>query len=200
MYAYIKGQLTEIGTQDIIVESGDIGYYIFVPTSMISELPPLGDKIKIYTYLHVKEDAMILFGFTTKEDKYIFERLISVNGIGPKSGIGVLSVMTGQELRMAVLTDDVKKICLAPGIGKKTAQKLILDLKDKFKIESTNLDLNSKAVNQMVNTHTIIGEAVEALLSLGYSNQEAHQSVKGLEDIATVEGIIGAALKKLAIF
>jgi len=200
MYAYIKGQLEEVGDQWVVIEASHIGYHIIVPTSMLNALPSIGDPIKLYTYLHVREDEMTLFGFITKEDKYIFKKLITVNGIGPKSGLGVLSVMTGQELRIAVLTEDINSICQAPGIGKKTAQKLILDLKDKFKIDGKDSGIFTQTSQLVEGMQTSTQEAIEALIGLGYTNQEAYRSVKGLEHLPTVEAVIGAALKKLAIF
>ncbi len=119
MIAYIKGYLEDIGEDFIVVESNHVGYQILVPSSMIQELPSKGDEIKVYTYLHVREDAMILFGFMTKDDVDVFKKLITVNGIGPKGAMGVLSTLSPYELRVAIMTSDVKTISLSPGIGKK---------------------------------------------------------------------------------
>lgn len=201
MLAYIKGQLEAVGEDHIVVEAGHIGYQILVPASMFNELPPKGDDLKVYTYLHVREDAMTIFGFMTKDDVDVFKKLITVNGIGPKGAMGVLSTLSAYELRIAVMAGDVKTISTAPGIGKKTAQKLILDLKDKLKIEDVSA-LVSDEINgnkASVTALTLSSEAVEALVALGYSNHEALMAVKGLSELNNVEDIIKAALKKLAI-
>lgn len=200
MIAYIKGILEELEPDHIVVEADGMGYQIHVPGSVFSELPPVGEPIKIYTYLHVREDAMILYGFLTKEDRTTFRLLITVNGIGPKGAMGILSSLSTYELKVAVMNNDVKTICLAPGIGKKTAQKLILELKDRLKIEDYAELIEHQAAQGIVPMQGIVEEAVEALVSLGYSNNEAVRAVKGLGHLSTVEEIIKEALKKLAIF
>lgn len=201
MLAYVKGLLEEIGSDHVVVESGGMGYHILVPSSVLSELPVIGEPVKIYTYLHVREDAMILFGFLTNEDKHTFKLLITVNGIGPKGAMGILSGLSTYELKVAIMNDDVISICLAPGVGKKTAQKLILELKDKLKIDDYS-DLMAQEISRGGNQSQqgVIDEAIEALVSLGYSNHEAIKSVKGFGHLSTVEEIIKEALKRLAIF
>lgn len=201
MLSYIKGQLEEVGEGYIVIEAGHIGYHILVPSSMINELPAKGNDIKIYTYLHVREDAMTVFGFMTSDDVDVFKKLITVNGIGPKGAMGVLSTLTTYELRVAIMTDDIISICLAPGIGKKTAQKLILDLKDKLKIDDFTEHIADQVNGAAVvpSNLTVANEAVEALVSLGYSSHEALMAVKGVADIGSVEAMIKEALKKLAI-
>lgn len=199
MLSYIKGTLEGVETDMIIIESAGMGYELFVPTSVFNELPPIGDDIKVYTYLHVREDAMILFGFLTSEDKSTFKKLITVNGIGPKGAMGILSVLSTYELKIAIMNNDVKTICMAPGVGKKTAQKLILDLKDKLKLDDFTMAIGDEvAGNQGVASVNVLDEAVEALVSLGYSNHEAIHAVKGLNHLTTVEDIIKGALKALA--
>lgn len=135
MYAYIKGTLEETGEDYIVVEAGGIGYQIFTTGQTFQYLPSMGEEVKVYTYLHVREDAMILFGFLTKDDLFVFRLLLGVSGIGPKGALAVLSVMTTDDLRFAVLGDDAKAIAKAPGVGAKTAQRLILELKDKLSLE-----------------------------------------------------------------
>ena len=132
MYAYIKGTLEETGEDYIVVEAGGIGYQIFTTGQTFQYLPSMGEEVKVYTYLHVREDAMILFGFLTKDDLFVFRLLLGVSGIGPKGALAILSVMTTDDLRFAVLGDDAKAIAKAPGVGAKTAQRLILELKDKI--------------------------------------------------------------------
>ena len=122
MYAYIKGELAEINTDHIIIESGGIGYRIFIPGQAIEYLPAAGEVLKVYTYLHLREDLMILYGFLTRDDLEIFKQLITVSGIGPKGGLSILSALNADDLRFAILSGDAKAISKAPGIGAKTAQ------------------------------------------------------------------------------
>ena len=119
MYAYIKGTLEETGEDYIVVEAGGIGYQIFTTGQTFQYLPSMGEEVKVYTYLHVREDAMILFGFLTKDDLFVFRLLLGVSGIGPKGALAILSVMTTDDLRFAVLGDDAKAIAKAPGVGAK---------------------------------------------------------------------------------
>ena len=170
MISYIKGELTEILSDLIVVETGGVGYNIFVPVSVIDVLPSIGDEIKIYTYLNVKEDEMSLFGFLTRDDLNMFKMLISVNGIGPKVAIGALSNISSDDLRFAVLSDDVAAIKALPGIGPKTAQKLIIELKDKLKLDEvfeSALAKNAVKNNASNNVMLIRNDAGEALVSLG---------------------------------
>ena len=135
MISYIRGELCDIEEQKAIVDVNGVGYGIYMPQQALSLLPPMGQQVKIHTYLNIREDAMQLFGFLTKEDLNVFRLLIGVNGIGPKAGLNILSCLSPDELRFAVLSGDAKAISATPGIGKKTAEKLILELKDKLNIE-----------------------------------------------------------------
>lgn len=199
MIGYIKGILVEAGEQEILLENQGIGYRIFVPGSTLGGGLSVGETIKVYTYLHVKEDAIQLYGFSTKDDLSVFKLLLGVNGIGPKAGLGILSVLTAEELRFAVLSDDVKTLSKAPGIGKKTAQKLILELKDKFNLEDV---LNHPAEAEvsggsLAGNEESMREAVLALTALGYPNTQALQAVRKVQGAAgmDVEEILKAALK-----
>lgn len=129
MISYIKGELTEIMEDAIVVENNGIGFNIRVPATVISEFCVTGEQVKVYTYLQIREDAHSLYGFLTRDDLEIFKMLINVNGIGPKGALAILSTISPDDLRFAVLSDDVKLISSAPGIGAKTAQKLIIVLK-----------------------------------------------------------------------
>ena len=129
MIAYIKGEVAWIEEERIVLESGNIGYNIMMPASSFDTQDLMGNEVKIYTHLNVREDAMQLYGFLNLDELKTFRLLLGVNGIGPKAALGILSGLTTDELRFAVLSDDVKTISKAPGIGKKTAQKLILELK-----------------------------------------------------------------------
>ena len=132
MIQYIHGTLCEISDGMIIVEAGGIGYGINVPSSVIGELPAVGTEVRIYTYYSVKEDSQSLFGFLYKEDREMFVQLIGVNGIGPKGALAILSALKPDDLRMAIITGDAKAISSAQGIGKKTAERVVLELRDKI--------------------------------------------------------------------
>jgi Holliday junction DNA helicase RuvA len=202
MISYIKGILEYACDEFIIIESNNIGYEIKIPMSAIEKLPSIGEMIKIHTYLYVREDAMMLYGFITRDDLEVFKKLITVNGIGPKGALGVLSTITPDELRFAIIADDVKTISKAPGIGKKTAQKLILELKDKLKLIDYEDSIASEIESE---THNLVGsnvknDAIAALVALGYSSTDAIKAIRTIDitDITTVEDIIKGALKKLA--
>ena len=199
MITYIKGELTEVNEGNIVVECYGVGYEIMVPASIIPELPCVGDNIKVYTFQYVREDILDLYGFLTKDDLKIFKLLITVNGIGPKGALSILSVIRPDELRLAVLSDDVKAIQKAPGIGGKTAQKLIIELKDKLNIEDViNNNFNNAVVAPV--SGSVRDEAIEALVSLGYSSSEAIKAVRGISDAEGMdsETLLKAALKQLA--
>ena len=196
MITYVKGELTDIYDNYVVVEAFGIGYEIMVPASIVMGLPPMGNIVKIYTYQYVREDSLDLYGFLTKEDLKVFKLLITVNGIGPKGALNILSVISPDELRLAVISDDVKAIQKAPGIGNKTAQKLIIELKDKLSIDNVSVRNDS-----MVNVgNTPRDEAVEALVALGYSSSEAVKAVRSVDNADSMdsESLLKAALKKLA--
>ncbi len=207
MISYIKGELTEIFNDMIVVESNGIGYNINVPVSVIEQISSIGNEVKIYTYLNVKEDECSLFGFLTRDDLNMFKMLISVNGIGPKVAVGALSNISSDDLRFAVLSDDVAAIKALPGIGPKTAQKLIIELKDKLKLDEVfeaalaRNTQGSAAQTGSSNVVMIRNDAVEALVSLGYSGKDALNAVKAVEDIENKdsETVLKEALKNLAI-
>lgn len=203
MISFIKGYVAETTENSVILETDSIGYEIFMTGTAIEETSRMQDKIKIYTYFHVREDTMQLYGFLSRDDLEMFRLLLNVNGIGPKAAMGVLAAITADELRFAVLSDDVKTISRAPGIGKKTAQKLILELKDKLKLEDAfekkldhqeeNLSLADASLRDSRQ------EAVEALTALGYSSTNALRAVRQVSEETgeDVEAILKAALKQL---
>ncbi|MEE1250503.1 MAG: Holliday junction branch migration protein RuvA [Lachnospiraceae bacterium] len=201
MYSYIKGELVESGEDYIVIEANNIGYQIYVPGQVFSELPPCGSEIKVYTYLYVREDAMLLYGFLRKDDLNVFKLLLGVSGIGPKGALAILSVMTTDELRFAVLGEDEKAIAKAPGVGGKTAKRLILELKDKLKLEDTfEAALEHNVTVAASKGNSVKNEAVQALVALGYSSSEALkalQSVEITEDM-DVEEVLKGALKQMA--
>lgn len=202
MYSYIKGILTEIAENNIVVENHGIGYEISVPGQVLDYLPSLGEEVKIYTYHYVREDAILLYGFLTKEDVGIFKMLIGVSGIGPKGALAILSVLSTDDLRFAILGDDAKTIARAPGVGAKTAQRVIIELKDKLSLEDA---FEQKLANQAKAAEKnpaaeVKNEAILALTSLGYSQSEALKALQGIAiaEGSQVEDVLKEALKRMA--
>jgi Holliday junction DNA helicase RuvA len=202
MYAYIKGEVAEIGDTSIVIDNNGIGYNITVPGSVTESGISIGDEVKIYTHFAVREDAMQLYGFISKADLAMFRLLLNVNGIGPKAACAILSGLSADDLRFAVLSDDAASIAKAPGVGRKTAQKIILELKDKvdlqdaFELKAAHTE--EKISKNMGNSNET--EAVMALTALGYSNTQALRAVKsvsGKQGVSSVEDLLKAALKEL---
>lgn len=200
MIAFVRGTAVDMTENSVIVETGGIGYEIYMTGTDLSQIH-MGEEVKIHTYFNVREDAMQLYGFRSKDDLQMFKLLLGVNGVGPKAAVGVLAGITADELRFAILSDDVKTLSKAPGIGKKTAQKLILELKDKMKLEDAfEIKLaheQEKAVAGLGEVSDGRQEAVEALVALGYSSTDALRAVRKVTDVAPddVEGLLKAALK-----
>lgn len=199
MIAYLKGQLADIGEENIVVEVGGIGYNVKVNGRTIGMLPAAGNEIKIYTYMSVREDAVGLCGFLTKDDLEMFKLLITVSGIGPKGALAVLSVLDADGLRFAIISGDAKAISKAPGVGGKTAERVIIDLKDKVSIEDTFVAKESVAYESEQGAGAVVKEAVEALTALGYASTDALKAVKKVENAEQmeVEELLKQALKKL---
>ena len=201
MISYIRGELAAVEEQKAIVDVGGIGFGIFMSNQALALLPQPGNEVKIYTYFSVREDAMQLFGFLTRDDLEIFRLVIGVSGIGPKGGLNILSAMSPDELRFAVMSGDAKAISAAPGIGKKTAEKLIVELKDKINIEDV-LDHAAHGEDAAPEKHSagegIQSEAVQALVALGYGSTESMRAVKkASQDCTTAEELLKEALKFL---
>lgn len=199
MIAFVKGELDSVEENRIVVENNGIGYEILVPLSVAGNLPYIGSSIKIYTYLHVREDILQLYGFLTRDELEMFRLVITVNGIGPKGALAIFSVMDADSLRVAILSEDTKSITKAPGIGAKAAAKLILELKDKCSLEDI-LDGGQKDVSQSGMMETDASkDAVQALVALGYSNSEALRAVRkvAVEPGMDVEAILKESLKKV---
>lgn len=196
MYAYIKGTIEEKNTNWIVIDNNDIGYKIFMSESAIQKLGEKGEKIKIYTYQAVREDDISLYGFLTNEELKMFELLLTVSGIGAKSAISILSNITPSAFALAVITDDVNKLKQLPGIGAKSAQRIILELKDKLKtVEAVNTEV--VAPKESKNKENI-EEAIQALIILGYNKKEI-EKVFEKTDLSgmTTEEIIRIGLKSL---
>lgn len=200
MIAYLKGTLEEVGEDHIVVDVHDIGYLVKVSLRVIEGMPALGSRVKIHTYKYVREDMIALYGFLTKDDLQMFLLLLGVSGVGPKGALGILSVFSAQELRLAILAQDAKTIAKAPGIGAKTAQRMLIDLKDKVSAEETfekmGVDLGSVSYDAAENTD-VRSDAVEALTALGYSPSESLKAVRAVEITEDMdsESVLKAALK-----
>lgn len=205
MIAFVKGVIEDITEDNVVIDTGGIGYNIKISEGTASSLPGIGREVKIHTYTCVREDAFQLYGFLTKDDLEIFKKLITVNGIGPKGGLAILSVMSADDLRFAILAGDAKAIAKAPGIGAKTASRVILDLKDKISIEDTLIkrEMNEYSIADGLRGANLESsarnEAVEALVALGYSPSDALKAVKkaDVSQDADVETILKLALKNM---
>lgn len=194
MYAYISGTLEELDSQQAVVDVNGIGYRIFVPGSIIQRMPSKGSRVKLFTYLHLREDCQDLYGFLEKEEKQFFEKLITVSGVGPKAALGMLSTHPVSQLALAIVTGDRNTLCAAPGIGKKTADRIILELKDKIDKDAISLPDTGFSSGRLWSNERM--EALEALQALGYPAVEAKRALSGLEE-QDVSALIRLALKKL---
>lgn len=202
MIGYIKGCITYIQDDRIILENQGIGYQIYTSQMVIQRLSDQKEDVKLYTYLHVREDELSLFGFLSKEELDTFQLLLSVNGVGPKAALAILSVLTVQDLTYAVMAGDTKAITKANGVGTKGANRIIMELKDKLKLE----DILEDGLNQNITVSDSAGkesdsisDAVLALVSLGYSETESLRAVKQVEGASEMhsEELLKLALKKL---
>lgn len=191
MYAYINGKLADKATNYIVIDVGGVGYKIFMSQTAIEKLPEIGTVQKVYTHYHVTEDNISLYGFLTNEELRMFELLISVSGIGAKSAIQILSNITPSDFALAVISNDISKIVKIPGIGKKTAERMILELKDKLKTEQA-INKNEK-VEQAIYEDDKDDEAIVALQVLGYTRKEIE---KALEKVNTKELKVEEIIKK----
>ncbi len=209
MIAFIEGTIVKKTVSTVVVATASgLGYEVFVPVTDIEQMPASGSKVLLHTYLQVKEDGVALFGFLTEEALQIFKLLITVNGIGPKGAIGILSGISLDDLRFAVLAEDSKTISKIPGIGPKTAAKLVLELKDKFKLEDAieakliHGEQQNSGKNSGVDTNKAAAmrdEAAQALVALGYSMTGAVKVLREAEitDTTTVEDLLKYGLKNL---
>ena len=200
MFEYIKGEFIGINKDYIIIENNNIGYKIYTSGATMADMPKVGESTMVYIEQIVREDFIGLYGFSTKEELEMFKLLISINGIGSKAALSLLSISRLDNLKYAIITEDDKHICRAPGIGKKTAGRIILELKDKLKkedmiVERSTLDsMDYREDNkEIVN----INETLGALLALGYTEKEAETALKNVDKSDTIENIIKACLKTL---
>ncbi|MCI8520733.1 MAG: Holliday junction branch migration protein RuvA [Clostridia bacterium] len=194
MYYYIKGTLVQKSENYIVVDANGVGYMINTSLTTLNNLDSTGREVTVYTYLNVREDAMELYGFSTQEEKNMFIHLISVSGVGPKAALSILSVATPAKFAVAVVTNDIKTITKASGVGPKLAQRVILELKDKLKTEELGLDGDEAVAFDASDNRS---EAVSALVVLGYSPSDAQKAVSKVDASMEVEDIIKKALSSL---
>ena len=205
MIAYVNGIIEDISEDNVVIDVGGIGYNVRISADTASKLPGIGEPAKLYTYLSVREDAQWLYGFLSRSALELFKKCITVNGIGPKGALAILSVMDVDSLRYAIMTGDAKAISKAPGIGAKTAERLILDLKDKIQIDDALIGreiaetaAGAGAGNPLADTPQK-KEAVEALVALGYGQTESIKAVNSIPEIENMDSgaILKAALKRM---
>lgn len=201
MIAYVDGIVEDITEENAVVDVGGLGYNIKISSDTATRLPGIGEHVRLYTYTCVREDAFLLYGFLNRNELDIFKKCITVNGIGPKGALSILSVMDADSLRYAILSGDTKAISKAPGIGARTAERLILDLKDKIKIDDAmiNREIALTAQGNISEDNPQLKEAVEALVSLGYGQTESMKAVKSVEGAEQMDAgkLLKAALKKM---
>lgn len=199
MYAYIYGEIIEKDPENLVIECNHIGYNIHIAPGMLPKFPAIGQMARVYTYTSVREDAFWLYGFTSKDELSLFKLLITVSGIGPKAAMGILSVMDVDTIRLAVISQDAKMIAKAPGVGAKSASRIVLELKDKIKPE----DVIGKPVDDEEDSviGTLRQEATEALVSLGYTVSDAYKVLQKLDinEDTRVEDVIKMALRQISI-
>ena len=192
MYAHIDGIVAEKSADTLVIDCGGVGYELICSRATLASAPRVGERMKCYTILSVREDAMELFGFATREEKGLYEKLRAVSGIGPRTALSILSSMSVRELSVAIVTGDVNAISRAPGVGKKTAQRLVLELREKI----DNAALEGVAVSSVPLDKGPVAEAVEALMALGYSAQDAQRAIASVSDSAdTVDKLVLMALR-----
>lgn len=194
MFAYLRGKLAFKNNENAIVDVNGVGYSLQIPFSTYQLLPDIDQDVKLYTYMAVREDNVSLFGFYSSEEKRIFEQVISVSGIGPKLGVGILSDITPTDFSLAIITDDVNRLTKISGIGKKTAQRIIIELKDKMKTEDIKAVDETPVLRSVINND--VEEAISALQVLGYPNKDAVSMVNAVvTEGMKVEEIVKLALK-----
>lgn len=196
MYAFIEGIVDSKGQGELVINAGGVGYLLSCSSSTIAQAPASGEKFRAYTVLSVREDAMELFGFSTKAEREMFKKLTNVTGIGARTALGILSALSLRDLSVALVTGDVTALSRAPGIGKKTAQRMILELKDK--VEQQDIPKASAAAAVSPAQMGAEQEAAAALMSLGYTSAEAARAINLVRDQAdTTDKLIMLALRSL---
>ena len=203
MYAFIEGEVCEKLNGSLVLLASGVGWQLNCSNNTLQAAPPLGETMRCYTFLSVREDAMELFGFATREEKEMFLQLTSVSGIGPKTALGVLGAMPLRDLNLAILLGDVNALSRAPGIGKKTAQRIALELKDKISQADVSASAGVAVLSASVSAMSsdAVTEAIEALIALGYSSTEARNAISQIRDQTDKpEELIRLALRTMAGF
>lgn len=203
MLAYIKGILEAKCNDYVVIDVGGLGYKIFMSTTAIDKLEEIGNEVKVHTYFRIREDDISIFGFNTKDELRMFELLLSVSGIGAKTSLNMLAMVNPSQFALAVISGDVTQLTQIPGIGKKSAERIILELKDKMKTEQKNVKVdNSKnsELQEVIIQDDRIGEAMSALLVLGYNRKEVDKVFEKIDKTnLSVEEIIKKGLKLLSM-
>ena len=198
MIAQLTGIVAEKNSDSVVIDVGGVGYELICSRATIGAAPRVGERMKCFTILSVREDAMELFGFATREEKTMFDKLRGVNGVGPKTALGILSALTVRDISLALLTGDANALTKAPGIGKKTAQRLVLELKDKVDQTEVSTVTDVPAVAR-ASQSSAAQEAIEALLALGYQSAEATVAVANVQDKSDkADELIRLALRGMA--
>lgn len=196
MIAYVKGEIAEFAEDNVVVEVGGVGFNVKISARVAQSLPGIGEKVKLHTYTLVREDAFSLYGFLNRSELEIFKKCITVSGIGPKGALAILSVMDADGLRYAILSGDAKAIAKAPGIGARTAERLILELKDKVSYDDAliGMEIERSQTGALPPAEGAVKEAVEALVALGYGQTESLRAVRQIADADSMDS--GALLKE----
>lgn len=199
MYEYIRGQFQGISKDYVVIELNNIGYRIFTSGNTMSNMPKVGDEVLLYLEQIVREDFIGLYGFTTKEELEMFKLLLSINGVGAKAALSLLSISTVNNLKYAIMMGDEKHITRAPGIGKKTAQRIILELKDKLKPDELTSEEGQliEGINDNSDYSFNINETLSALMALGYTEKEAQKALEKVDKTLSIENMIKESLKLL---
>lgn len=201
MYEYIKGKYIGINRDYVIVENNNIGYRIFTSGATMAEMPKVGEDVQLFLEQIVREDFLGLYGFETREELDMFKLLLSINGVGAKAALSLLSISRINNLKYAIIMGDDKHLCRAPGIGKKTAGRIILELKDKLKpdeVANENLSDSQISIEDDINNYAnVVSETLGALMALGYSEKEAEMALKKVNKNDSVENVIKNCLKAL---
>ncbi|HAT4276152.1 TPA: Holliday junction branch migration protein RuvA [Clostridium perfringens] len=199
MYEYIRGQFQGISKDYVVIELNNIGYRIFTSGNTMSNMPKVEDKVLLYLEQIVREDFIGLYGFTTREELEMFKLLLSINGVGAKAALSLLSISTVNNLKYAIMMGDEKHITRAPGIGKKTAQRIILELKDKLKPDELTSEEEQliEGINDNSDYSFNINETLSALMALGYTEKEAQKALEKVDKTLSIENMIKESLKLL---
>ncbi len=204
MISFLRGEVAAVMPDRVVLDVGGVGFEVFVSSRDASDMPPQGEDVRIHTYMSVSEDAIRLYGFLSRDDLEVYKTMITVSGVGPKAALGILGTLSANDIRFAVFSEDVKALSKAPGIGAKTAKKLILELKDKLKLEdalgfTAEEDTGSDVL--MAEAESGMSDAVQALTALGYSNSEALRAVRKvpLKEGMHTEDILKQTLKYIGL-